>query len=112
VAVWSAVDERGREHLVERAADGTTRPLATGGGHARWPSYSANGRYVLFTALTRQVEYWVAEHLLGRGSPLLQPSPASQTSEAAECAAPRRSGGRAPLTATIAGISPVALHHR
>lgn len=112
LAIWSALDERGREQLVEGAADGMVRPLAAGDGHMRWASYSADGRYVLFTALRRQVEYWVAEHVLGRGSPLLvRPTPA-RTSEAASCAGPRPSLARAPLTASLAGVSPVALHRR
>ena len=101
--VWSSFDSQGIERLVERSRSGETRQLPTGCGHARWPSYSADGRRILFTKRDRHVEYWVAEHLSGGGSPLTQVVP--------------RRGVSVPLAAVAeardeVSVSPHQVYHR
>jgi TolB protein len=69
--ICSSYNDSRVEMLVEHSPGGKFRTLADAGGGARWPSYSADGSRILFTALDRRVEYWIAENLFGKGSPLL-----------------------------------------
>lgn len=68
--VWTAVDAQGVDRVVERDADGTVRVASTGGEGGRWPSYSSDGRWLLFTSVSRHVEYWMADNVFSRGSPV------------------------------------------
>jgi len=79
--VWSMHNEYEKEVLAERGPDGKVRILAGAGDGARWPSYSSDGKWILFTTIHRQVEYWLAENPLGAGSPA-SATPASTVSEA------------------------------
>ncbi|MFP5286133.1 MAG: TolB family protein, partial [Thermoanaerobaculia bacterium] len=106
--VWSMVDERGTEVLAERSPAGKVRVLPTAGGGSRWPSYSADGRSILYTSMERQVEYWLAENLFGPDSPLLEPSKPVQTAAASPA------GGHPKLMERPTGphLSPIDPHHR
>lgn len=107
-AVWSVYDAERREHLAERSADGTVRVLEAAGEGARWPSYSADGRFILYTTVRHSIEFWLAENLFGAGSPLLgQPGGREDAGTALAAldpaTAPRPGAG---------GRSPVDLHRR
>ncbi len=69
VVTFSMYDEHGVERLAQRRADGTLHLLATGGAHAHWPSHSTDGRFLLFTAFERKVEYWLARNVFANGVP-------------------------------------------
>jgi TolB protein len=71
--IWSMVDDKGVQYLAERSLLGKARVLTEAGTGARWPSYSSDGKLVLFTTVQRQVEDWVAENPLGIASPALEP---------------------------------------
>lgn len=59
--IWALRDSAGVEWLGEQDAfTGAFHRLAAAGGGARWPSFAASGRWLLYTVLTRQVEYWLA----------------------------------------------------
>jgi TolB protein len=85
--VWSMHDEQDREVLAERGPKGKVSVLAAAGDGARWPSYSADGKWVLFTTINHQVEYWLAENPFGAGSPVTDNSTAN-TSETNPADAP------------------------
>jgi TolB protein len=70
--VWSMQDDAGVEHLAEKSPVGQITILTHAGPWALWPSFSADGRFILFTTVHRRVEYWLAENLYSEGSPLLQ----------------------------------------
>jgi TolB protein len=72
--VWAYRDSAGAERLAEQPAGGSRgAPLAAEAG-ARWPSYSADGRGVLYTVVQSRTEFWVAENPAGPGSPVLRPA--------------------------------------
>lgn len=103
--VWSAYGHDGLEYLVERAPDASVRTLTTAGSGARWPSYSRDGASILYTVMDRKVEYWLADHVSGAGSPLTTTRPMPQASPTAGAAGaePHRTSARS---------SPVQMHHR
>lgn len=70
VLIYSLHEEDGEQYLAERSSDGATRTWKEAGPGARWPSFSIDDRWVLFTTVTRQVEYWLAENPFGAGSPM------------------------------------------
>ena len=72
--LWSIHDEHDRELLSERGADGKVRILDKAGDGARWPSYSTDEKFVLYTVVDHQVEYWLAENLLVGVHRYLNPS--------------------------------------
>jgi TolB protein len=74
VVTFSMYDEHGVERLAQRRADGTLHLLATGGAHARWPSHSSDGRFLLFTEVERKVEYWLGRNVFVNGEPAWRPS--------------------------------------
>lgn len=103
--VWSEFNSDGVERLFERSPLGSVRQLGTGPQHARWPSYSRDGRRIVFTRRDRHVEYWLAQHLFGSGSPL-ERVPIDTARAWNE--APRDTGGRRDAVS----ISPRQVHHR
>jgi TolB protein len=68
--LWSITDQRNREFISERSPDGKVKILEKAGEGARWPSYSPDESQVLYTVIDRRVEYWLAENVLGKGSPI------------------------------------------
>lgn len=82
VLVWTFYGDDGVETLAERTPGGEVRVWTEAGAGARWPSLSADGRRILYTAVERRVEYWLIEHPLGRGSPA-HAAPRSQRRNAA-----------------------------
>jgi TolB protein len=69
--VWSRDDGAGSSVLAERrTANGQVRTLAPASTGARWPSFSPDGRHVVFATVERRTEYWLVEGVRGRGSPL------------------------------------------
>jgi TolB protein len=101
--VWSQLDDHQVEHLMERRGAGEVRLLREAGDGARWPSYSADERWVLYTRVRHRVEYWIVDHPAGKGSPFWMPSTAAASGGAAQ----RRSG-----ELPDKGESPHALHRR
>jgi TolB protein len=103
--VWSSED--GAHHLVlaERAPDGQVRPLVPEVHGARWPSYSPDGKQVLFATVERRTEYWVVDGAFSSGSPLLRPAPPPPPPPAHAAAA-------VTANATAQGRSPVKLDRR
>jgi TolB protein len=71
--VSSMYGKDGKEYLAESLAGGAFTISSAAGPGARWPSYSSNGKLILYTQIEHKVEYWVAENLTGPGSPLQQP---------------------------------------
>jgi TolB protein len=69
--VWSEFDGDGIEHVLEKSRDGHAQRVDQFGPGARWPSFSADGRFMLATTTVRKVEYWMAENMFSAGSPLL-----------------------------------------
>jgi TolB protein len=100
---WSSIDERG-EHLTERRRGQQAREVAAAGTRVRWPSYSRDGRFVVFTQVEHTVEYWIAQNPFGRGSPLASAPTSAQNADVrmapAICLGPHET------------ISPVGLHRR
>jgi TolB protein len=70
--VLSMYDKDGVEYLAESHGGGEPTISSAAGPWARWPSYSSNGRLIVYTQIEHKVEYWVAENLTGPGSPLQQ----------------------------------------
>lgn len=105
---WSQYGDDGVERVVERGPDGAVRASAGAGPWSRWPSYSADGRLLLFTSVGRRVEYWLAENLHGRGSPLLARDDAKLACALPSTAAPGSAGPRSVAVLS----SPKSLHHR
>ena len=68
--VSSVYGKDGIEYLAESLAGGDPTISSAAGPWARWPSYSSNGRLIVYTQIEHRVEYWVAENLTGPGSPL------------------------------------------
>jgi TolB protein len=106
--VWSGYAKDGKEYLVERSATGATRVLDGAGAWARWPSYSGDGRQVVYTEIDHRVEYWVADNITAGltprpGHPPTVLSKAAPDEHAGSEDAPNRTGARA---------SPVQMHHR
>lgn len=108
--IWSAHNNQGIELLNEQVEGGKVRIIEEAGPGARWPSYSADGRWVLYTVVDHRVEYWIAENPLGVGSPALNISPASKlaqgevTEESSSC--------EIAMHAVPLWRSPVDLHRR
>ncbi len=114
--LWSEFGADGREYLSLRDSAGRIEMLTEAGTFARWPSFSPDGKSILYTAVDHRVEYWMAEGLTAADSPLNKPAtalpvttrqvepetlwkpPADETA-GAENRSPKRS-------------SPVQLHHR
>jgi TolB protein len=106
--VWSAVDRYGREHLYERAPGDMVKQVLEAGDGARWPSYSRDGRQLVFTRVRRRVEYCLVNHPTGRGSPIFapaQPLPAESPPQ-------RRTNPHAPASPNDRQRSPQDLHRR
>jgi TolB protein len=105
--LWSQLEPDGREMLAMRRPGGEITLIRQSENWARWPSYSPDGKKILFTSVDHRVEYWLAENLHAADSPL-QTRPnagAVQTSDASapKAGGPNRSAQRA---------SPVQMHHR
>ena len=110
--VWSFYEESGVETLAERSPAGKISTVGGAGPGARWPSYSSDGRLLLFTTIEHRIEYWLAENLFSPGSSLEQ-----LAFDHAPAAVPGGEAERAAAPdfiehpATVR-ISPVDLHHR
>jgi TolB protein len=109
--VWSEYGSDGVERLVERAPDGAPSVRADAGPWSRWPSYSADGRHLLYTSVGRRVEYWLAENLYGRGSPLLHAA-GEEAPLACEALPATAALGTAGMRSPAVLSSPKSLHHR
>ncbi len=72
--VWSVRDEAGNRRVVERQPSGAIQYLSAAGDDALWPSVSRDGERVVYTVIEHSVEYWLAENVFGRGSPLRRPA--------------------------------------
>ena len=99
----------GREYIAESLAGGAPTILSAGEPWARWPSYSSDGRLIVYTQLEHKVEYWVAENLTGPGSPLQHPT-VSNTSSGNSKLDERLLGNTA--STPTGGSSPVDVYHR
>lgn len=105
--LWSQFDPDGREFLAVKRDGGQPTLLREAGPGARWPSFDAGGRRILYTRIAHSVEYWLADNLNSESSPLHDKG--TLLSEAASCdrmppgGGPNRSAQRA---------SPVQMHHR
>lgn len=78
--VSSMYDKDGREYIAESLAGGVPTISSAAGAWARWPSYSSNGRQIVYTQIEHRVEYWVAENVTGPGSPLQRPKMSNASS--------------------------------
>jgi hypothetical protein len=94
----------GIEYLAESRAGGDPTISSAAGPWARWPSYSSNGRLIVYTQIEHKVEYWVAENLMGPGSPLQRPKTSNASSgnsqlgeQALENTTSAASGGSSPV---------------
>ncbi|MEM7050092.1 MAG: peptidase S9 [Acidobacteriota bacterium] len=110
--VWSFYDEHDLEVLAEAAPGEEPRVLTAAGAGARWPSYSRDGRSILYTTVEKEVQYWLIENPFGEGSPLTsaeagepadQPMTPFQTAQGGRMSSSDHDG---PV------IGPVDLHHR
>lgn len=93
--LWSSRDGRGVERLIERSGASERRIDGVGEG-ARWPSYSNDDKWIVWTAMRREVEYWIARNPRGAGSPARAGSKVAMPDAvveppraAAGCASPR-----------------------
>ncbi|HJQ23874.1 MAG TPA: DPP IV N-terminal domain-containing protein [Blastocatellia bacterium] len=110
---WSAYDKQGVEKIAQKAPRGKASILSRAGSGGRWPSYSANGRFLLFTVLERRVEYWLAENLLSPGSPLVEAPPSDLPSpRAANYDLGHPEGMSSRTSPAVIRISPVNTFHR
>lgn len=82
VRVWTGADKEGTDRLMEQSPGGPSRPVAGAPSGARWPEPSSDGA-VLYTRMTRHVEFWLIENPAGAAAPAAR-QPAS-----AVVAAPR-----------------------
>jgi TolB protein len=118
---------RADEHGVERAAvlrrDGSLDILPAGDANTRWPSLSRDGTRLLFTAIDRRVEYWLAENVFVAGRPAWPsakhaapplPSVLADATERGAAAAFWARATQVPGTPHEAGVvaSPKRVHHR
>lgn len=99
--LWSSRDSGGVERVIERRASKPQQIIDGAGDGARWPSYAGGDDYVLWTAMQRRVEYWIARNPHGIGSPLRTASAATAPAVDAE-----------PRTAAVRCASPKDLHRR
>jgi TolB protein len=107
--VSSMYDKDGIEYLAESLAGGAPAISSVAGPWARWPSYSSNGRLIVYTQIQHRVEYWVAENLTGPGSPLQ----GSKISDASSTNLKSDEQMLAKTTSTASGgSSPVDVFHR
>jgi len=107
-AVWSQYEENGNEFLTERSPRGDIRVWRAAGASAQWPSYSGDGRAIVFTEMDHNVEYWLATNLFSAGSPLLTQEPArTSTTGNRESLKDSRS-----TSASIGGRSPTVMYRR
>jgi len=77
--IWSMYGKDGKEYIAENLAGGTPTILSGGGSWARWPSYSSDGKLIVYTQIEHHVEYWLAENVTQPGSPI-QPTKLSNVS--------------------------------
>lgn len=114
LTVWSMYDEDGVEYLAERAAKGRVEVLKRAGKGARWPSYAANGQRVIFTTLTRRVEYWIAENVWAADSPIMrqETSDATRPAEHLCPAEPAKAVDAIAFSPGAVAISPVKFFGR
>ena len=71
--VWSMYGKDGKEYLAESLAGGAPTISSAAEPWVRWPSYSSDGKLIVYTQLEHHVEYWIAENLTEPGSPLQHP---------------------------------------
>jgi hypothetical protein len=102
-------DKDGIEYLAESHAGGVPAISSATGPWARWPSYSNNGRLIVYTQIEHKVEYWVAENLTAPGSPLQTPK--NSTASSGKSKLDELVLKDATLTAS-GGSSPVDVFHR
>jgi TolB protein len=109
----------GREYIAESHAGGTPTIVSACEPWARWPSYSSDGRLIVYTQLEHKVEYWIAEHVTGPASPLQHQTAASNVSSATSKLDEQPLGNLGTLhlhgltTSTpTGGSSPVDMYHR
>ena len=98
--VSSMYGKDGIEYITESLAGGVPAVSSAAGPWARWPSYSSNGRLIVYTQIEHRVEYWVAENLTGPGSPLQPPNISNAgggNSKLDEQATASASGGSSPV---------------
>lgn len=108
--LWSIHDAQDRELISERSPGGKLRVLEAAGAGARWPSYSSDESLVLYTVISHQVEYWLAENVLSLGSPLLEPETTTAAGQFDH--PPDMQMCKADQDAVKLGHSPVDLHRR
>jgi TolB protein len=68
--VWSEEGDGAGEVLAERTPEGVVRRRTEAGTGVRWPAFADGGRSVVYTRVTRHVEYWLVSNPAGEGSPL------------------------------------------
>ncbi len=105
--VWSTY-QADVEYLMERSRAGAINLLKEAGEGARWPSYTSDGNFILYTVVEHHVEYWMADNLDAPDSPLQVSHPHASSVAAAAC--PNR-----PRHTAAAGqpeLSPVQMFHR
>jgi len=105
--VWSMYGKDGIEYLAESSVDNALRGADS---WARWPSYSSDGRLIIYTQIEHRVEYWIAENLRGPGSPLLRPKISNLTSGNSKLNAQWLESTAS--TTAPGGSSPVEVFHR
>jgi TolB protein len=104
--VWTSNDEGGPPRLMQRSASGAIRRLDEAGDGVTWPSFSADGRFVVYTVVRHRIEYWIAENPTAQDSPVMRPKPTGEE----RVSLVRSSLGR--TAAPALRESPVQLLHR
>ena len=105
--VWSEYGEDGLERVREARSAGKRKRLLETTTGGRWPAYSASGRLLLFTTLSRRVEYWLAENLYSSDSPLFK-----KTNDNAERATTENKPSATCKSSSALTVSPIKLHSR
>jgi TolB protein len=105
--VWSMYGEDGTQYLAEKSPAGKVQSLKEAG--ARWPSYSTDNHWLLFTTVEHRIEYWLAENLYDEGSPLLLTDVKVESEQPVAC---RASDHVRDANALGLSISPVKLSGR
>jgi len=109
--VWSEYTPAGREFISERTPAAKPRQRLEAGSWARWPSYSPDGKKIVYTKLDHQVEYWVAENVTGMHSPLFGLHPPESKPSLTSSMLPLSAGVPEP-NRSAQRSSPVQMHHR